>query len=55
MAGDAHITNQDLLIGPNIANQWTPEQVWNTGFVETYSSNLAFLAVERCVALPSRL
>ncbi|KAF7358218.1 Glyco-hydro-79C domain-containing protein [Mycena venus] len=36
------------LIGPNIANfNWKPEDVWNTGFVDTFDSNLAYLAVEK--------
>ncbi|KAJ6482192.1 glycoside hydrolase family 79 protein [Mycena vitilis] len=36
------------LIGPNIADfQWTPEQVWDSGFVDKFSANLAFLAVEK--------
>lgn len=39
--------NRDLLIGPNIATKWTPEQVWDTGFVNLYSQSLASLAVER--------
>ncbi|KAJ6590373.1 glycoside hydrolase family 79 protein [Mycena sp. CBHHK59/15] len=39
---------KNILIGPNIANfAWTPEQVWDTGFVDTYNDNLAFLAVEK--------
>ncbi|KAF5326359.1 hypothetical protein D9611_001067 [Ephemerocybe angulata] len=47
MSGEAHGANQHLLIGPNIATgDWTPEMVWNTGFVDSYSSNLAYLAVE---------
>ncbi|KAJ7783995.1 glycoside hydrolase family 79 protein, partial [Mycena maculata] len=37
-----------LLLGPSIADAgWTPEDVWNTGFVATYSANLAFLSVEK--------
>ncbi|KAJ6613845.1 hypothetical protein B0H10DRAFT_2047277 [Mycena sp. CBHHK59/15] len=37
-----------LLIGPSIADAgWTPEEVWDTGFVDTYSANLAFLSVEK--------
>ena len=39
--------NRNLLIGPNIATKWTPEEVWDTGFVNLYSQNLASLAVER--------
>ncbi|KAJ7303068.1 glycoside hydrolase family 79 protein [Mycena albidolilacea] len=37
-----------LLIGPNIADfSWTPEQVWDSGFVDKFHDNLAFLAVEK--------
>lgn len=39
-----------LLIGPSIQFQWTPEQVWATGYIPAYTNNLAFLAVERHVA-----
>lgn len=50
MAGDEHVSNRGLLIGPNInTGDWTPEMVWNTGFVDSYSSNLAYLAVEQYV------
>ncbi|KAF9003830.1 hypothetical protein BDZ89DRAFT_967337 [Hymenopellis radicata] len=48
MASDAHQTNRNILIGPSLANaDWQPSQVWETGFVDTYSDNLAFLSVER--------
>ena len=41
-------STRDILIGPNLANaDWQPQQIWETGFVDTYSENLAFLAVER--------
>ncbi|KAJ6573387.1 glycoside hydrolase family 79 protein [Mycena vulgaris] len=37
-----------ILIGPNIANfEWTPELVWNSGFVDKFTANLAYLAVEK--------
>lgn len=40
-----------MLIGPNIASrEWTPEMVWNTGFVEEYKDNLAALSVEQYVS-----
>ncbi|PPQ73631.1 hypothetical protein CVT26_010622 [Gymnopilus dilepis] len=39
--------SRDLLLGPSIQVLWTPEQVWNTGFVSAYSQQLAFLSVER--------
>jgi hypothetical protein len=39
------------LIGPNIATgDWTPEMVWNTGFVQDYAPNLAALAVQHYVS-----
>lgn len=48
MASDTNISNQNLLVGPNIATgAWTPEMVWNTGFISAYSTQLAFLAVEQ--------
>ncbi|KAK0243051.1 glycoside hydrolase family 79 protein [Armillaria nabsnona] len=47
MSSDANAVNKNLLIGPNIATgDWVPEDVWQTGFVDTYSENLAYLAVE---------
>ncbi|KAF8816878.1 hypothetical protein BYT27DRAFT_7127069 [Phlegmacium glaucopus] len=47
MASDPNIQNQNLLIGPNIATgAWIPEMVWDTGFVDAFSTELAFLAVE---------
>ncbi|KAJ7224556.1 glycoside hydrolase family 79 protein [Mycena pura] len=37
-----------LLLGPSIADAgWTPEEVWDTNFVDVYSENLAFLSVEK--------
>ncbi|KAJ7123527.1 hypothetical protein C8R44DRAFT_783972 [Mycena epipterygia] len=37
-----------LLLGPSIADAgWTPEDVWNTGYVDAYKDNLAFLSVEK--------
>ncbi|KAJ7453359.1 glycoside hydrolase family 79 protein [Mycena galericulata] len=37
-----------LLVGPNIADHgWTPEEVWDAGFVDDYSENLAFMAIEK--------
>ncbi|KAJ7464342.1 hypothetical protein FB451DRAFT_1138730 [Mycena latifolia] len=37
-----------LLVAPNLAwYAWTPQQVWDSGFVDTYSENLASLSVER--------
>lgn len=47
LGNDTQVQNRSMLIGPNIAGTWTPEQVWNTGFVQTYSSSLSALAVEK--------
>lgn len=56
MSGDKHVVNQDLLVAPNInPSGWTPEMVWDTGFVDSYSQNLAYLAVEQYVRYPSHL
>ncbi|KIK68723.1 glycoside hydrolase family 79 protein [Collybiopsis luxurians FD-317 M1] len=37
---------QDLLLVPSVSGTWTPEQVWDTGIVDTFHSNLAWLSVE---------
>ncbi|PBK86027.1 hypothetical protein ARMGADRAFT_541303 [Armillaria gallica] len=47
MSNDANIKTLNNLIGPSVATgDWTPEMVWDTGFVDTYSDNLAYLSVE---------
>ncbi|KAJ3829651.1 glycoside hydrolase family 79 protein [Lentinula raphanica] len=47
MSSDSNIQNQDVLIAPNIATgDWTPENVWDTGFVDVLDTSLAYLAVE---------
>lgn len=46
---EAYSRARNLLIGPNLAGDWPAEDIWNTGFVDTYSDNLAFLAVEQSV------
>ncbi|KAK0480722.1 hypothetical protein IW261DRAFT_1137525 [Armillaria novae-zelandiae] len=47
MGGSENDINRHLLIGPNTADQWSQQDVWNTGFVDAYSDNLAYLAFER--------
>ena len=50
MNGPTYDKARSLLIGPNLATgDWIPEQVWDTGFVDTFYSNLAYLAVEQYV------
>ncbi|KAF8900143.1 glycoside hydrolase family 79 protein [Gymnopilus junonius] len=47
MAADSSIHNQNILIGPSVnTGPWTPEMVWDTGFINNYTSNLAYLSVE---------
>ncbi|KAJ6614100.1 hypothetical protein B0H10DRAFT_2221571 [Mycena sp. CBHHK59/15] len=44
--GMGHAKN--ILVVPNIADfAWTPKDIWNMGFVDTYHKNLAYLAVEK--------
>ncbi|TFK48176.1 hypothetical protein OE88DRAFT_1635030 [Heliocybe sulcata] len=47
LANDNSVSNKNNLIAPNLASgDWTPEMVWDTGFINTYTSNLGALAVE---------
>ena len=47
-------SNRNLnLIGPSISGQWTPEMVWNTGFISSYTANIYALAVEQYVVILS--
>jgi hypothetical protein len=48
IANDSAIARKDnLLIGPSVSGTWTPEQVWDTGFIPAYSNSLYGLAVEK--------
>jgi hypothetical protein len=47
MDNDPKISNNNLLIGPNLAGVWNPPDVWQTGFATDFNKNLAALAVER--------
>ena len=50
IAQDSLIPTRNNLIGPSVASgPWTPEDVWNTGFITTYSDVLSALAVEQYV------
>ena len=45
---DNGIPSKNILLGPSVASgNWKPEQVWDTGFINTYSDNLAALTVEQ--------
>ncbi|KAJ7634934.1 glycoside hydrolase family 79 protein [Roridomyces roridus] len=36
----------NLLIGPSVSGTWTPEMVFDTGFIEKYTDSLSALSVE---------
>ena len=50
---DAKIKSKNKLIAPSVQGQWTPEDVWNTGFLDSYGSSLDVIAMEQYVALSS--
>ena len=37
------------LIAPSISSGWTPDDIWNTNFVETYTDVLSMISMEQCV------
>jgi hypothetical protein len=42
----------NMLIGPSLATgDWTPEMMWDTGFISSYLDNLYALSVEQYVSL----
>ncbi|KAH9177916.1 hypothetical protein EDB89DRAFT_1292020 [Lactarius sanguifluus] len=48
IANDPLIPKKDnMLIVPSVQALWTPESIWDTGIVSSYSSSILSLAVER--------
>ncbi len=48
IGNDTLIPVRNNLIAPSVATgPWTPESVWDTGFVGVYSDSLGALAVEQ--------
>jgi hypothetical protein len=47
LAKDSHVPVKNNLIGPSVSGTWTPETVWNTGFISQYTASLGALAVEQ--------
>jgi hypothetical protein len=48
MQADPSIRNKNMLICPSVSNSaWTPERIWDTGFLNDYGAHLAALAVEQ--------
>ncbi|KAJ7923331.1 glycoside hydrolase family 79 protein [Mycena leptocephala] len=46
LAEDSHVPVKNNFIGPSVSGTWTPETVWNTGFISQYTASLGALAVE---------
>ena len=50
---DALVTVKNNIIAPSTSYaQWSPEQIWDTGFVPAYTQYLSHLAVEQYVPSP---
>jgi len=47
---DSNVPNKNMFIAPSVCCGqdigWTPELVWNTGFLSSYANNLAYMSVE---------
>ncbi|KAJ7731915.1 glycoside hydrolase family 79 protein [Mycena maculata] len=46
LAADSNVPVKNNLIGPSVSGTWTPEMVWDTGFITDYLDNLFALSVE---------
>ncbi|KAI0087559.1 hypothetical protein BDY19DRAFT_236771 [Irpex rosettiformis] len=45
---NANVQNKSNLIGPSLAlATWTMQQVWDTGFLDTYQNSLSAISIER--------
>lgn len=48
MQDDSNIPFRNNLIAPSVATgSWTPEMVWDTGFIPAYTNFLSALSVEQ--------
>ena len=46
-----NIPVKNMLIAPSLATgDWTPEMVWDTGFLERFKDHISILTVEQYVA-----
>ncbi|KAF7360487.1 hypothetical protein MVEN_00779400 [Mycena venus] len=46
LAADVNAPVKNNLIGPSVSGTWTPEMVWDTGFISQYTDSLTALSVE---------
>lgn len=51
---DTKITNKNKLIAPSLQGTWSPEDLFTTGFLDSYASSLSVIAMEQSVHI-SRL
>lgn len=49
MDADPLILNKNQLLGPSVSGQWTPEDVWATGFIDRFKDNMYAFTVEQYV------
>lgn len=47
IGNDSLVSTRNNLIGPSVSGTWSPEQVWDTGFITDYSADLLALSVEQ--------
>ncbi|KZS86852.1 hypothetical protein SISNIDRAFT_447342 [Sistotremastrum niveocremeum HHB9708] len=49
-SSDSKVLNSSMFVGPSVCcgldTGWTPEDVWNTGFLTDYADQLAWISVE---------
>lgn len=41
------ITNKAQLLAPSVSGQWTPEEVWDTGFIDKFKDRMYAFTVEQ--------
>ncbi|KAJ6514297.1 glycoside hydrolase family 79 protein [Mycena vitilis] len=46
LAANPNITVKNNLIGPSLSGTWTPEMLWDTGFISQFTDSLGYLSVE---------
>lgn len=48
---DSSTTNKSMFIAPSVCCGdgigWTPESIWNTGFLDNYGDHLSYLSVQQ--------
>ena len=45
------ITRSNNIIAPSLQGTWSPESVWDTGYLDAYGSAISVLAMEQCVTV----